>query len=93
MATVQHYISVLDPSTTEMNLGAGGGSGQSNIHDGTSSTSTDLVEIRWTQTTSGSGTVSPTVSRKMLFDAMDLIKRFVLQHGFGPPGTDGNIPV
>lgn len=90
MATVQHYISVVDPSTTEMNLGSGN---TTNIHDGTSSTAGDLVEIRWTQTTSGSGTVSPTVSRKMLFDAMLLIKRFILQHGFGPPGTDGNIPV
>jgi hypothetical protein len=77
------FISVKDPSTTEFQLGSGGASGNSNMHDGTSTTAGDLVELRW----------DSTVSRKGVFDAMMLIKRFILQGGFGQPGSDGNIPV
>ena len=77
------YISIKDPSTTGFNLGSGGASANSNIHDGTSSTAGDLLEIRW----------DSTISRKQVLDGFEVFKRFILQGGFGPPGSDSNIPV
>lgn len=88
MAKTNHFISVTDPSTTQFQLGSGGASANSNIHDGTATTSTDLVEVRW----QSDSVLANTVTRKNLFDALDLIKRFILQGGFGQPGSDANIP-
>jgi hypothetical protein len=90
MTTTAHYISVTDPSNSGMQLGSGGASTAQNVNDGTSSTSTDLVEVRWTSNT----TLANSVSRKQFIQALDLIKRFVLRGGYGTTGTpDANIPV
>lgn len=98
MATVQHYISVVEPSDssfTRPNNVAGGVDYVVNLHTGTSTTAADLLEVRWTQTTSGAGTISPTVSKKDFLLGLETIRKFVIAGGypgFATPNPDANIP-
>jgi hypothetical protein len=90
MTTTAHYISVTDPSNSGMQLGSGGALNAQNVNDATTSTTTDLVEVRWTS----NSVLAQTVTRKQFLQALDLIKRFVLRGGYGTTGTpDANIPV
>ena len=83
MSQTNHFISVTVPSNSGMQLGSGGASSAQNVNDGTSSTSTDLVEVRWV----ADSTLKNSVTRKQLIQALDLIKRFVLRGGYGTTGS------
>jgi hypothetical protein len=77
------YISVTDPSTTAFVLGSGS---TTNVHDGTSSTAADLLEVRW----------DSTISKKMVYAGLEVIKRWIEQGGGttkGGSGQDSNVPV
>ena len=91
MTTTNHFISVKSPSVGAFQLGSGGASSNSNIHDGTSSTAADLLEVRWVADTN----LPNSVSRLDFVKGLQTIIRFVMKGGFGPLGAsqDANIPV
>lgn len=73
--TTTYYASVTSDASTMQDVS----------HSGTSSTSTDILEIRM-----GNGTYLP--SRREVFNFLELIERWVLQGGLDQAGANLPLP-